>query len=497
MFAMVNKNISFLLLLFAISSFLLKGQNAPISFSAGGKIIWKDSVAAFMPGDDKSRAAYHFNDSNWEITPFNLDSGIFKEKPFTGNAWFRIKIPTRLFLQTDSMYMLHIYHTGASEIYLNGNLLKRYGKVGNNLSEEHIFFAKNEGVPLQADTSLPYQLVSVRFSNHHYFEYGSMPVYEKGFFIMITQNDDNIESKMWIIATLITFLGGILLGFSIIHLLLWLFYRSHKPNLFYSLHCFFFSLLFLQLTPLFIFSNPLSVALAIKIYLLSIPFFFFFLLRFLYALFKKEKQRYWWLLFLFTLSSSFLCYWNGESWQYFILVFFTLLYLLESVRVVFWALLRKEKSARIIGSGVLAFLGLLTLIALSFYFFGRLNISSLILIYLVFIALLGIPISMSIYLARDFAYINKNLQLQLQRAEWLANENLKSEQEKKRILENQNIELEKQVTERTAEIQAQKTLIEQKQIEILDSIRYAKRIQESILPRIKTIHKNIKKLKGK
>lgn len=490
---MGNKNISFLLLLFAISSFLLKGQNAPISFSAGGKIIWKDSVAAFMPGNDKTRAAYHFNDSNWEIAPFNLDSGIFKEKPFTGNAWFRIKIPTRIFLQTDSMYMLHIYHTGASEIYLNGNLLKRYGKVGNNLSEEHIFFAKNEGIPLQADTSLPYQLVAVRFSNHHFNQYDNMPLFGKGFFASVSKNTQYDDlNPIGLVIAILSSIGGILLGISIIHLLLWFFYQSHKPNLYYSFHCLFFSLIFIQLIPVFYSENPFIVSTSLNAMVFSVPLFFFFLLRFLYSLFKVAYKKYWWHLFLFLFLFSTLSYIMGKNWQYLLLLVFVVLFLLESVRLVFMALLRKEKSARIIGSGVLAFAGLLLIM----FLYRGLSLSPFSGLFF-FIALMAIPISMSIYLARDFAFINKNLQLQLQRAEWLANENLKSEQEKKRILENQNIELEKQVTERTAEIQAQKTLIEQKQKEILDSIRYAKRIQESILPRIKTIHKNIKKLKGK
>lgn len=51
-----------------------------------------------------------------------------------------------------------------------------------------------------------------------------------------------------------------------------------------------------------------------------------------------------------------------------------------------------------------------------------------------------------------------------------------------RKLEARNQQLEKTVSERTHEILLQKELIEEKQKEILDSINYAKRIQEAILP---------------
>ncbi|MFL5764219.1 MAG: tetratricopeptide repeat protein [Bacteroidia bacterium] len=50
--------------------------------------------------------------------------------------------------------------------------------------------------------------------------------------------------------------------------------------------------------------------------------------------------------------------------------------------------------------------------------------------------------------------------------------------------------------ERSDLIEIQKTLLEEKQKEILDSIRYAKRIQNSLMPTEKYIDKNIKRLKG-
>ena len=45
-------------------------------------------------------------------------------------------------------------------------------------------------------------------------------------------------------------------------------------------------------------------------------------------------------------------------------------------------------------------------------------------------------------------------------------------------------------------LEKQKTLIEDKQTEILSSIRYAKRIQDSLLPSKKYISKNINKQNG-
>ena len=55
-------------------------------------------------------------------------------------------------------------------------------------------------------------------------------------------------------------------------------------------------------------------------------------------------------------------------------------------------------------------------------------------------------------------------------------------QEKEKLILQQNEMLEKQVAERTIEVLQQKAVIEEKNREILDSIRYAKRLQEAMLP---------------
>ncbi|MFM7105675.1 MAG: PP2C family protein-serine/threonine phosphatase, partial [Flavobacteriales bacterium] len=55
-------------------------------------------------------------------------------------------------------------------------------------------------------------------------------------------------------------------------------------------------------------------------------------------------------------------------------------------------------------------------------------------------------------------------------------------QQNNEILQNQNLYLEKEVAQRTMELQAEKKNVETRNTEILDSIEYAKRIQNTILP---------------
>ncbi len=84
-----------------------------------------------------------------------------------------------------------------------------------------------------------------------------------------------------------------------------------------------------------------------------------------------------------------------------------------------------------------------------------------------------------VFLSLSMANKFREIQLEKEKAQQLAFEKL---QEINKITENINIELEKQVKERTEEINKQKILIEEKNKDITDSIRYSKRIQQAILP---------------
>ncbi|HRH65547.1 MAG TPA: SpoIIE family protein phosphatase, partial [Bacteroidia bacterium] len=95
------------------------------------------------------------------------------------------------------------------------------------------------------------------------------------------------------------------------------------------------------------------------------------------------------------------------------------------------------------------------------------------------------------YLARDFARMNKKLQLQLREIKQLFEKTVVQESERKRILENQKTELERKVIERTAEVTEQKGEIERKNRDILDNLNYAKRIQSAILPETSLIHNSL------
>ncbi|HUM47809.1 MAG TPA: adenylate/guanylate cyclase domain-containing protein, partial [Chitinophagales bacterium] len=118
--------------------------------------------------------------------------------------------------------------------------------------------------------------------------------------------------------------------------------------------------------------------------------------------------------------------------------------------------------SRIIGSGILLFtLFIITVFGFVIITGGNLavNTSTLggqVFTFFLVLAVLSIPASMSVYLAWNFSNINSNLSLQLQQVKVLSQKNLEQEQEKQRLLEGRKEELEKEVSERTAELRIEK-----------------------------------------
>jgi len=99
-------------------------------------------------------------------------------------------------------------------------------------------------------------------------------------------------------------------------------------------------------------------------------------------------------------------------------------------------------------------------------FIGNINISTtgplqILLLFLLVLAIVSTPLSMSVYLARDIAITNQNLEKQLDQVKILSAKTIEQEREKKKILEGQKEKLEIQVKERTRELEVEKEKTEE------------------------------------
>jgi len=118
----------------------------------------------YMPGDDTTWADHNLDDSSWEtITSTELKEN-YPSSGFTGNGWFRIH------LRIDSSLINYplgfsILQTGASEIYLNGELIEKFGVVGN--VETEVLRSDGLPYPIKFNNGIDH-VIAIRYSNHKY-----------------------------------------------------------------------------------------------------------------------------------------------------------------------------------------------------------------------------------------------------------------------------------------------------------------------------------------
>ena len=86
-----------------------------------------------------------------------------EDSDWHGSGWFRLHLRVAPELANVPLN-LEMAHLGASEVYLNGKLIRRFGVVGKTLAEETAYNpnALPLGVVLQAGTE---QVIAVRYSN--------------------------------------------------------------------------------------------------------------------------------------------------------------------------------------------------------------------------------------------------------------------------------------------------------------------------------------------
>ena len=409
------KKIVFIVLL--VSNFILFGQKPDKAFVA----IINDTVPVslnanwkYHQGDNKEFATYNFNDSLWDTIAIQLDLDKIPKGTFTGNCWFRLKVVIDSSLVQQPLG-LTLSHSGASEIYIDGKLVHHFGKVGLSKADEQPF-SPMEVIGIKLDHR-EYHSIAIRYSKHHYLEnYKSYDKNEAGISIEINELNKTIayetRLKSVVIFTMVL-LFGILFTLSFVHFLLYIFYKKHKVNLYYSLFTFFFSLFFFCLALVMIIHAPF-IQLFIQYYIfVLIPLLFFMLITFLYSLFYSPFPKIFWIAVVLTFL-SLLFFFIKIGFNELVLTTQALFIIVEAVRVIIRAMIKKHKGANILGVGIFFFaLFIVGIIIVAFSIGSNLNITvncpfGILMVLLLFLALISIPISMSVYLAKDFASVNKD-----------------------------------------------------------------------------------------
>ncbi|MGZ4118970.1 MAG: SpoIIE family protein phosphatase, partial [Bacteroidia bacterium] len=315
-----------------------------------------------------------------------------------------------------------------------------------------------------------------------------------GFTISVAKLDYAVKAKFSekiTTAYLLTFISVFFLTLAFVHLLLFLFYKKQQTNLYYTVFVLLMGILFF--IPIFN-GNTSDPDLSIKFdhsYLYLLVLFFYSMLVMEDYLFRRTIGRS--LIFstaiTVAIALTLALLLGKEHFKYTFIISFIIGTIYSSFSIVIKAIIRKLNGAWIIGTGSLFFLIFLSINILFIMFHNGISYrfsfsgwGGILFLGTSLLSVMSIPISMSVYLAREFAQTNKHLEKELKQVEELSAKSIEQEKEKQKILETQKEVLEEQVKERTSEIVEQKKLIEEKNKDITDSINYAKRIQEAILP---------------
>ena len=465
------RNLIFCLLLFPLLAFAQKREVFRIdSLPEEGVLLnqgWK-----WHAGDNPEWAKAEYDDTNWEEIDPTKD--IFDEVPEipkpSGICWFRLHLRMDCKLQ-QKILSFSASQSGASELYANGLRVWSFGVISRNPEKIQAFDPAYKPIPyFNPDSTI---VLAIRYTLQPNVKYTNIllrknPVYSIKF-NYLESAQYQYKKKYTRLSNLIHFRFGVFIILLIGYLSLYTFYPARIFYLYFSLFAIF--AIISDISQL-LGEGPTIVS-SIYYLLLSAEGFYmigtFCILTALYALIgQKRTWLYWFLLGLVVLSivSQVLIYNNTIVIELIIPNFINI----EIVRITLKSVKGRKKGALIIAAGGISF----TVFWIAFIllvFMNGLDISIFNSFYTVGdivynIAILSIPIAVSIYSGYEVALNNRSLGQKLTEVETLS-------AEKQQILAAQNETLEYQVTERTAALNQSLETLRATQAQLIQSEKLA------------------------
>ncbi len=488
-----------LLICFLLCAVLMPGQNNAVfhldSLPPVDTITYRQIPAIqltkpwkYQKGDDITWADSSYDDSNWQLIDPSLDLEKLPENTFENIGWFRLHI------EVDSQFInqtlgLMLTQSGASEIYLDGKLLHKFGKINRiNPAKEERYDPLKLPVDIRFEKTRKH-LLAVRYADAAAVsDFKKRGISSAGFDIFIGRLRENIAFRYngsIFPAVIFIFYFTFFIALCFMHLMFFIFYRTNKSNLYYSIFAAGVGLYFFWIFMRADFVYPDTINKMNYFFNHLYDIYMTALLAMLYTIFNKKLPKLFWIWSVLAAADFILGALNINIPYFGGLLF--LILSIEVIRIIIVSIYRKLDGSRIIGFGVIIMILFFMLFTVLGFIGKSINFnisgwSGLIIGILAIYATSSVPISMSIYLAREFSRTSRNLAKKLVEVEDLSAKAIDQEKEKQKILENQKETLEIQVEERTSEIIKQKTIIEEKNKDITDSINYAKTIQNAILP---------------
>ncbi len=379
---------------------------------------------------------------------------------WSGAGWFDLELVVAPDAAGALLSLLPLRHNGASRVFLDGELLAEVGQLSLN-RDEVVPRTRHAPIVFAAPSPGTHRL-TVLFANPDARRYHRVG-YAAGFNLRLATAERGAQlsraAQVWA-ATQRSLYTSVALAFALLHLLLFVFRREGRANLYFALFSFSLAALVFLLSHKELVADPRIVFWSEGAMNVAGLCFAACGVLFLHRVFGQERSRL--VLVLVTvlaLVSPWFALWPAQSVA--VLFLLMLASLLEMARCVLLAVLRRRPGARIVGVGVLTLvvgfgLGLLTNLGLIPYSQFNAFVAP-------FASMLVLIVSMSVYLSRRYALTHRELEQQLVRVQELSEQRLAQERrERQQELKTKLLEAE---VERKAE-----------------ELEEARRLQLSMLP---------------
>jgi serine phosphatase RsbU (regulator of sigma subunit) len=407
----------------------------PEALAAGNQFTLETAGWKYRFGDDAARAKRDFDDGDWQ----KLESTLLKPeqlaKDWNGRAWFRLhlKIDENL---ADKTFALAGAQRGASEIYLDGRKIAEFGKITDTEISEY----NPNRLPITFRfESAGEHVFAVRFASETFADPSAGKarwllnggIYP-GFTYSLSRADDVAETiSNYTFGSSMRigfFFIGVLLALALLHFLLYIFYRVERANLFYSIYA--TSLGFFLLFNNFILfgHQPVFVSAIFRtIATTMLATTFVGLLAFLHVAFGRHIGKLFWIftaMWAVSLIVGGILLNNVGKYQILTSVLIGLTFTF-CIMILVNALREKRSGAWILMIGVqLLMLGMTITLLNSL---GIITLNELISISAELAIILGVPVAVSVFLARQFARTNRDLKSQLAQVERLSQQKIEQE----------------------------------------------------------------------
>jgi serine phosphatase RsbU (regulator of sigma subunit) len=413
-------------------------------------IIYIQDRWKFQAGDDPERARHDYDDSDWEVISTNLTQADLAFIDWNGIGWFRKEFVVDEELTGKPIALLIDRHLGASEIYLNGEKIIELGKFSTDPGQVENY-NNRQPVPIVFPNG-EVQTLAVRFINPEYVITGRLMGYN-GFRFLL--GDWNVHQDLtyafissWTASNM--FYMGMLLAFAIIHFLLFVFYPAERRNFYFSIFVGFLAVLSYIYFRLELSENTFDTLYIFRYLLVTEVLVLTFAARFTHSIDHKFSPFYTDILLLAGLVVSVLVWYFTER-MYFIREIFVIILILEILRTIAVMLYKNRSGVWVLGVGLLIFLTALVSTVLI-----NINLIEGNVQFVNIAGSGGLILAMSLFLSRDFAVTQKNLESKLREVQVLSEKTLQQEriskerEIEKRLLEAENERKTKELEEARA-----------------------------------------------